>query len=461
VSSWLEEAGLQVAHLSDDQVRELGGEVTEAAMPGIRSRARDMPNGRWSCEVALPSMADDNAVPTGSAVKRTQSRRLPRCRRLIFALVLLSGGSLLQMPAFASSRAADGERCRSAGHVLARGPQAVVWQVTVDAKKRLYACAPAVGADHLVSVANQSVAGVVASGSYVGFTDHHHENEDEVHLDVFDVLTGHTELDHDIGSYNNLASPGGSDTGGGGANPWWLAPNGWVVQSDEQSEYPSAFPGDSEGGGLIATDGRHTATDLDNEATKPRLRGSTLTWEIGDTSYAAPVGSQLEALGAADAPPPTTAPNTCALLAAADAQAVLGTVTSTSASTSCTYVTGGSQASTLTVGLQTGLTSTQVSAAERAAYHAESYYYTSSPDYGTHTWTALWDTARVGLGSSHVERFVGNTQLTLEVATADPSGVLDPVVASTLQWTTDDAVMHFTDLAFDRLMGWPVRYVSG
>jgi hypothetical protein len=33
----LELAGLQVAHLSDDQVRELGRKVTEAAMPGIRS----------------------------------------------------------------------------------------------------------------------------------------------------------------------------------------------------------------------------------------------------------------------------------------------------------------------------------------------------------------------------------------------------------------------------------------
>jgi hypothetical protein len=33
----LEQAGLTVAHLSDDQVRELGRKVTEAAMPGIRN----------------------------------------------------------------------------------------------------------------------------------------------------------------------------------------------------------------------------------------------------------------------------------------------------------------------------------------------------------------------------------------------------------------------------------------
>jgi hypothetical protein len=33
----LEQAGLTVAHLSDEQVRELGRKVTEAAMPGIRS----------------------------------------------------------------------------------------------------------------------------------------------------------------------------------------------------------------------------------------------------------------------------------------------------------------------------------------------------------------------------------------------------------------------------------------
>ncbi|HEY7934356.1 MAG TPA: hypothetical protein VID48_11090 [Solirubrobacteraceae bacterium] len=33
----LEQAGLAVAHLSDDQVRELGRRVTEAALPGVRS----------------------------------------------------------------------------------------------------------------------------------------------------------------------------------------------------------------------------------------------------------------------------------------------------------------------------------------------------------------------------------------------------------------------------------------
>ena len=33
----LEQAGLEVAHLSDDQVRDLGRRVSEAAMPGIRA----------------------------------------------------------------------------------------------------------------------------------------------------------------------------------------------------------------------------------------------------------------------------------------------------------------------------------------------------------------------------------------------------------------------------------------
>jgi hypothetical protein len=32
----LEQAGLEVAHLNDDQVRELGRRVSDAAMPGIR-----------------------------------------------------------------------------------------------------------------------------------------------------------------------------------------------------------------------------------------------------------------------------------------------------------------------------------------------------------------------------------------------------------------------------------------
>jgi hypothetical protein len=33
----LEEAGLEVAHLTDEQVRELGRRVSEAALPGIRA----------------------------------------------------------------------------------------------------------------------------------------------------------------------------------------------------------------------------------------------------------------------------------------------------------------------------------------------------------------------------------------------------------------------------------------
>jgi hypothetical protein len=32
----LEQAGLDVAHLTDDQVRELGRRVSDAALPGIR-----------------------------------------------------------------------------------------------------------------------------------------------------------------------------------------------------------------------------------------------------------------------------------------------------------------------------------------------------------------------------------------------------------------------------------------
>jgi hypothetical protein len=337
----------------------------------------------------------------------------------------------------------------------------VAWQVTIDAKKRLYACVPSVGHAHLIPSANRSVSGVAVSGSFVGFSYHHGENEDEVHLDVFDALTGHTELDHQIGSYNNVSSRGGSDTGGGAINPWWLVPNGWVVQSDEQDAYPSVFPGDSEGGGLIATNGRHTATNLDNGSTDLRLKGSTLTWQIGDARYSAPVGSQLDGLTASRTPAPTAAPNPCALLTAADAQTVLGAVTTTSSATNCTYATGGAQARTVGVSLQSGLTHTQVLAAEQVAYRAERYYYTSPPDYGTSRWTALWDTASAGFGASHIVRLVGNTQLTLEVATADPSDVLDPELAPALSWSTNDAAMHFADLAFDRLMGWPVRYASG
>lgn len=337
----------------------------------------------------------------------------------------------------------------------------MAWQVAAQARKRLYVCVPSVGDAHLVRSANRGISGVAVSGSYVGFSYYHRENEDEVHLDVFDALTGHTELDHEIGSYNNLSSPGGSDTGGGAINLWRLAPNGWVAQSDEQDAYPSVFPGDSEGGGLIATNGRLTATNLDDGSTKPRLSATTLIWRIGGARYSAPLDSQLDTLAAPDAPPPAVPPGPCTLLTAADAQVVLGTVTSTSSATNCGYATGGAQASTVTVGVQTDLTHTQVLAAEQAAYHAEHYYYTGPPDYGINRWTALWDTAGTGIGASHIVRFVGNTQLTLEVTTADPSDTLDPELAPALAWATSDAAMHFADLAFDRLMGWPVRYISG
>jgi hypothetical protein len=341
--------------------------------------------------------------------------------------------------------------------VLAHGAGVAVWEVATGRRSALYACVPATGVVHGVVHAGPTASHVLAAGPYVGF-DYNNANN-QVFLDVFDAETGHTELHHVIG--NTCLPGGGGSNNVCGINPWILAPSGWVAELDTQGDYASIFPGSSGPEDLLASNGRYTVTNLDGEAAEdPRLSGSTLTWSTpGGMRYSAPLGRQLDALGVGTVAPPTPLPAPCSLITAADARAVLGPVSAASSSSSggCTYTTIGKLTSTLTVALQPNLSQAQVLAAKMVAYQSELYFYSAPPRYNDYTWTADWDTAGGGVASIHIVRFVGDVEVTLEITTLDSSNALGGSVGlPALNWSADDAAIHFADLAFDRLMGWDV-----
>jgi len=356
--------------------------------------------------------------------------------------------------------AAHDGRCAPTGRVRAHDSEVIVWEVTTAGRTALYACRSATGIVHRVVHAESAASRVTAAGPFVAFEANNSDHE--VLLDVFDVLTGHTELRHLIG---NTCLPG---TGGSnnvcGVNPWVLAPDGWVAELEEggQGGYPTVEPGNGEARDLLASNGRLTASRLDGEATEDlRLTGSVLSWSIpGGTRYSAPLGSQLDGLAEGTVPPPTPLPASCSLITAVDAQAVLGSVTAVSSSSSgCAYRTTARPASNLTLTVRSGLSPSQVTAAKKAAYAAEAYYYTGPSRYDDYTWSGSWETAAGGIASSYDVRFVGDVELTIELTTSDPSNSLGgdlELVLLPLNWKAGEAAEHLTYLAFDRLMGWPV-----
>jgi len=387
----------------------------------------------------------------------------PPALAILAALGLITGvalGAAMSTAAVANAAAARDGKCSPSGHVLARGSGVAVWERGTGRRTALYACVPAAGVVHRIVHAGATTSGVVAAGPYVGF--YHNNANHQVFLDVFDAQTGHTELQHTIG--NTCLPGGGGSNNVCGINPWVLAPTGWVAELDTQGDYPSIFPGAFEPD-LLASNGRYTVTDLDGEAAGDlRLSGSTLAWSIlGGMRYSAPLGPQLDALGAGTAPPPTPLPAPCSLITAADAQAALGPVNppSSSSGAGCIYTTTGEPSPALRLTLQPNLSPAQVMTAKMAAYqseaYSEEYLHTEPPQYNDYTWTADWGTAGGGLANINVVRFVGDVELTLELTTLDPSNTLGGSVGPlALNWNADDAAIHFSDLAFDRLMGWHV-----
>jgi hypothetical protein len=423
-----------------------------------------MDRGRVAERLNAPVLKTGRRVTLVSGVRISPLPSRARALAILVALGLSVGVAAARtatsIAAVARVAAAHDGGCTPSGRVLARDSGVTVWEVTTSGRTALYACVPTTGVVDRVVHAGTGTSRVLAAGSYVGFDQTGEDHQ--VFLDVFDAQTGHTELHHLIGD-TCLPGTGGSNNVCG-INPWVLAPNGWVAELEEggQGGYPDSEPGNSEARSLLASNGRVTVTDLDGEAAEHlRLSGATLTWSIpGGARYSAPLGPQLDALAAGAVPPPTPLPAPCNLITAVDAQVVLGAVTTaSSSSTGCVYTTTGRPSSTLTVALQANLSPAQVTAAKTAAYKAEAYYYTGPPRYNDYTWTGSWETAAGGLANTYDVRFVGDVELTVELTTSDPSNTLGgdlELVALPLNWKAGETANHFTDLAFDRLMGWQV-----
>jgi hypothetical protein len=359
-------------------------------------------------------------------------------------------------------------RCAPQGRVLAHSSGVVVWRVALHGQRWLYSCVPASGATHRVVHADATTMQVVAAGHYVAFA---YEAKRGTVLDVFDALTGHTELQTPIG-YPTVDP---QSIGGGGSvdneqpgciDPWTLAPSGLVALIED-----CAAEGAAGKLGLTVTNGTLRVIDLDTGSfggSQVRfVGGSTLTWSFdGSPRYTAPLGPQLNALLAGTVPPPTPLPTVCGLLSTPDAQVALGPVTQAAGSDSCTYTTAGAPKSTLTVTLQPSLTEAQVTAAKQAAYGDESAAGAKhgAPDYDKYTWSAEWEKASGGMGYSDAVRFAGNVEFAVEMVTADPGNSLELQVGHEVEVGIDvihpytaTVVAHLADIGFDRLMGWPVQ----
>jgi hypothetical protein len=348
-------------------------------------------------------------------------------------------------------------RCVAHGQVLAHSAGAVLWQVPAG---RLYSCVPASGITRRVPHGNASAAELVAAGHYVGFI--YDVAPDTASLEVFDALTGHTELDVPVGDPGHALSsseaPGLTRT----INPWVLAPSGWIAEVEQF--------GPRADGSLTASNGRYSVSHLDDESFLGLgVKGSTLTWIVTQDPepgtfifdfpaptkhYSAPLGPQLDALGSGVVPPRAPLPAVCSLLASTELREVLGPVTQASAGGACTYTAIGAPRSVLTATLLSGLSPAQVAAA-KAADSADA----GAQSAGAYTWLAKWEAVGGGVGHTHAVRLVGDTELAFELSVPDP----DDAVPAGLGFSDSldaQVVAHFADIAFDRLMGWAVRYVN-
>lgn len=323
----------------------------------------------------------------------------------------------------------------------------VVWY----AHGGLNACVRATGAVHRVSNAGAEADHLVVAGDYVGFQNN--PGPQEVYLNVFDALTGRTEVNELL-----ISCPG--DGCPEAVSPWRLAPSGWVAYV---AEYGT--------GSLVATDGHHSTRALDDgpHVGGLRLSGSTLTWSSSKSArYSAPLDMSLTSLAATHMAPPRPLPTACGLVTLADAEAILGVVATASSSDSCTYTANGQPSNTLTVTLVPGLTSAQVTAVKRLAYsrerkHPEENYTPGPPDYRAYNWWANWETSSGGLNRREYLQLIGNVELTIEVVTATPPGYSQgetpfygPQIGSG-PWSSDMAATHLLDIASDRLMGWRAK----
>ncbi len=349
-------------------------------------------------------------------------------------------------------------RCAPRGHVYLHTSGVVLWSTHGTAQ--LYACVPVTGITHRLASTDthSSFEDFLAAGHSVSFVQ---IEGAYVYIDAFDALTGHDIL------RRNLGCSGPDGCTGAGAS-FQLAPDGWLALIGQP---------------LRATNGHEETVDLDTgpnlEATHLKSwdtdgvsieqgTGSTLQWSpSGDNSlYSLSLGSSLQALGMKALQSGTVhavspLPAACSLFTATEVQAVLGQVSQTSPDNVCTYTTTAKPASTLTLTLHPDLTQTQVIAAEHQAYSEVSGNARGGggpPDYNPHLWQAAWDIASGGISHTDDMRIFANLELTVELATDDPSNHTDDRVGPSKIWYSDTAAEHAADIAFDRLAGVQISY---
>ncbi len=389
---------------------------------------------------------------------------LPLASRLGPLLCILACGLLAAChapPAGASARFA------ARGRVVLDSPDVLVFSPSGG---RVYSCVRTSGHVYRVTHANASAAGFLAAGRYLAFT---YAGGGEPHLDVFAAASGTTVLDVNLhAGCGPVNSPCVAVLGG-----FQLAPSGWVA------EYGAS-------GTVTATDGPSATVELDHE---PGLAGahlhlanangvdlaegtgSTLSWTAASAGglYSTPLTGTLARLataslekGAVRAAAPSS--SVCALFDPAEARAVLGAAMRSSSGDSCSYAMSGTPASTLTITLAPNLTAAQVLAAKQATYAQAtspllSGPWPGAPEYTRNLWHVSWDSGNGGASGaqSQAVEIIGDTELTVQLATRPTSDATGYQVGSSRCWETDEAVEHVADLAFDRLMGVPVSYRSG
>ncbi len=389
--------------------------------------------------------------------------------------LILCAGALAAGPAAASAGnhrrpsrpAPTARRCVPRGRRAVATGAVVMWRVSTRGRATLYTCVPASGAVRRVPPSDSSAQGFLAAGPFVAFVN---TNPNATSFSVFDALSGRTAVNADLGCGNPAPSCQPSPSAG-----FQLAPSGWVAYSDGGAP-----------GSVTATNGQDNTLDIDDgpnlsvAGQRPGPRpgrfgqpvnvgaGATLTWSPNHDGvrYAVPLGPSLQVLdrntlqrGKVSPLAPLPAP--CSLFSAADAQAMLGPVTAATPTGSCTYTTAGAPAATVAVALSPSLSPAQVMAAKQAAYDGETagpenpLISLGPPDYGQHYWTATWMTRTAGVEQYEEVQFLGNLELTIDVATNAQT------LGAARTWPPATAATHASDLAFERLLGVPVTLLSG
>ena len=306
--------------------------------------------------------------------------------------------------AFAAPASAAARRCHPGAHVLARRAGVVLWSVRHRSGRkvriRVYACKSSLGRSELVAsggpklapqVKHLAVEGdhavfflVIHQAPWVGrpaafyVFDVKHAHADVKNFPVDEIesagqfvsfspygLSGRSlvvfdvkDLRREFTTTPSAASQVYPETFG-----YLLAPSGWIAEYFAVGASP-ADPFFQEQYILVATGDGNTFYTVDLVGLGhglPNLQGDTLSW---NSAFGGSASVDLgPGLIPAASPQQLTA---CQLVTAADVSPLLGQTSSSTSPGGCTYTSSFISGMTLTVTLQTGLTSTQEAADESA-----------------------------------------------------------------------------------------------